>query len=238
MALFGEKYADIVRVVRIGDHSLELCGGTHVGRSAEIGSGLIVSEGGVAAGVRRIEMVSGGGAYDLARHQQKTLRGLATSLKSAPDAIHERIEALQEELRDLKREAAARKKETGLQSVDDLLEGAIEAGGVSIVAGVVEGDDPAALRAISDAVKKQVGECVLLLAGRGAQGSALLATATDGAQKAGIKAGEILRGFARRVGGKGGGRPGMAQGKAPATDGLEAALEASRDEVVAELSAV
>ncbi|MHC4491688.1 MAG: alanine--tRNA ligase [Planctomycetota bacterium] len=238
MALFGEKYADVVRVVTIGEHSLELCGGTHVGSSAEIGASLVVSEGGVAAGVRRVEMVSGGGAYDLARRQRGTLHDLAAALKTSQESLEERIEALQGEVRALKRRETTRTKKSGLASLDTLVDGAVDAKGVAVVAGVVDGDDPAALRSVSDAVRRRVGrECVLLLAGRGEQRTSLLATATDGAIQAGVRAGAVLQGLASRVGGKGGGRPGLAQGKAPTTAGLEAALEASRDEVVAELSA-
>jgi alanyl-tRNA synthetase len=237
MALFGEKYADVVRVVTIGEHSLELCGGTHVRSSAEIGASLIVSEGGIAAGVRRVEMVSGGGAYDLARLQRGTLQDLAATLKTSQDSLEERIEALQGELRALRRRESTRQKKSGLASLDNLVQSAIDAKGVSVVAGVVEGDDPAALRSVGDAVRQRVGgECVLLLAGRGEQRTALLATATDGAIQAGVRAGTVLQGLASRVGGKGGGRPGLAQGKAPTSAGLEAALVASRDEVVAELT--
>jgi alanyl-tRNA synthetase len=238
MALFGEKYADNVRVVMIGEHSLELCGGTHVGTSAEIGASLVVSEGGVAAGVRRVEMVSGGGAYDLARKQRGTLHDLALALKTSQESLEERVEALQGEVRTLQRKERARTKESGLASLDTLVDGAVEARGVAVVAGVVEGDDPAALRSVGDAVRRRVkGECVLLLAGRGEQKTSLLATATDGAIQAGVRAGTVLQGLAQRVGGKGGGRPGLAQGKAPTSSGLETALEAARDEVVAELSA-
>jgi len=238
MALFGEKYDDVVRVVTIGGHSIELCGGTHVGASAEIGASLVVSEGGVAAGVRRIEMVSGGGAYDLARRQRGTLHDLAATLKTSQASLEERLAALQGELRALRRRESAHKKESGLAALDTLVKGAVDAKGVAVVAGVVDGDDPAALRSVGDAVRRRVGgECVLLLAGRGEQKTSLLATATDGAIQAGVRAGTVLQGLASRVGGKGGGRPGMAQGKAPTVAGLEAALEASRDEVVAELSA-
>ena len=237
MALFGEKYGDVVRVVRIGDHSLELCGGTHVGSSAEIGTSLVTSEGGVAAGVRRIEMISGGGAFTLARAQRGTLRDLATALKTQPDALDQRIEALQRELRDLKKREAEQTKSSGLAAVDELVKGAVAAKGVSVVAGVVEGDDAGALRTLSDAIRQKVGESVLLLAGRGKERSSLLAIASDGAVKRGVKAGDILRGLVERVGGKGGGKPQIAQGQAPAAEGLEAALLAARDEVIAQLSA-
>jgi len=236
MALFGEKYGDVVRVVRIGKHSLELCGGTHVGSSAEIGTSLVTSEGGVAAGVRRIEMISGGGAFTLARAQRGTLHDLATALKTQPEALDQRVEALQKELKELRKREAERARSSGLAAVDGLVKGAVAAKGVKVVAGVVDGDDPGALRTLSDAIRQKVGESVLLLAGRGKERSSLLATASDGAVKRGVKAGDVLRGLAERVGGKGGGKPQMAQGQAPAGEGLEAALDAARDEVVALLS--
>ncbi|HEX5138676.1 MAG TPA: alanine--tRNA ligase [Planctomycetota bacterium] len=236
MALFGEKYGDVVRVVRIGTHSLELCGGTHVGSSAEIGTSLVTSEGGVAAGVRRIEMISGGGAFALARAQRGTLKDLAAALKTQPEALDQRVEALQKELKDLRKREAEQAKSSGLAAVDGLVKGAVVAKGVKVVAGVVDGDDPGALRTLSDAIRQKVGESVLLLAGRGKERSSLLATASDGAVKRGVRAGDVLRGLVERVGGKGGGKPQIAQGQAPAGEGLEAALDAARDEVVALLS--
>ncbi|MFI5402536.1 MAG: DHHA1 domain-containing protein, partial [Planctomycetota bacterium] len=237
MALFGEKYGDVVRVVRIGEHSLELCGGTHVGRSAEIGTSLVTSEGGVAAGVRRIEMISGGGAFGLARAQRGTLKDLAAALKTQPEALDQRIEALQRELKDLRKREADQAKSSGLAAVDALLKGAVLASGVSVVSGTVEGDDAGALRTLADALRQKAPDFVLLLAGRGKERSSLLVMASDGAVKRGVKAGDVLRGLAERVGGKGGGKPTIAQGQAPASEGLEAAIQTSRDEVVALLGA-
>jgi alanyl-tRNA synthetase len=236
MALFGEKYGDVVRVVRIGDHSLELCGGTHVGSSAEIGTSLVTSEGGVAAGVRRIEMISGGGAFALARAQRGTLRELAAALRTQPDGLPQRVEALERELKELRKRETEQAKSSGLAAVEGLLRGAVAAKGVKVVAGVVDGDDPGTLRTLSDAIRQQVGESVLLLAGRGRDRSSLLATASDSAVKRGVRAGDVLRGLAERLGGKGGGKPQMAQGQAPAVEGLGAALDAARDEVVALLN--
>jgi len=181
-------------------------------------------------------MISGGGAFELARQQRGTLKDLATALKTQPDSLDQRIEALQRELRDLRKREAEQTRSSGLAAVDQLVKGAVQAKGVKVVAGVVEGDDQVALRAISDAIRKQVGESVLLLAGRGKERSSLLVTASDAAVKRGAKAGDLLRGVAERVGGKGGGKPQMAQGQAPAGEGLEAALDAARDEVVALLS--
>jgi len=236
MALFGEKYGEFVRVVVVGEHSMELCGGTHVASSAEIGTGLLTQESSVASGVRRIEMVTGLGALDLARHQRAALRSLADALKTAPEGLGHRLEALQGELRDLKRSASERRRESGLAAVDTLLSGAVDAGGIKVVVGAVDGDDAAALRSVGDAVRARAPEHVLVLAGRGAAGVALLATASDRAVQAGLKAGDVLQRVAKPLGGKGGGRPQMAQGRAPAAEGLEAALDRVRSELVAQLA--
>ncbi|MHC4953932.1 MAG: alanine--tRNA ligase [Planctomycetota bacterium] len=236
MALFGEKYADVVRVVSVGEHSTELCGGIHVGSSAEIGGSLLTGESGVASGVRRVEMVTGGGTLSIAREQRGTLRELSGSLKARPAELPARIESLQEELRELRRQATERKKEEGLGALEALLANATDAGGIALVAGVVDSDDAATLRSLSDAVKKQRGEAVTVLVGRGESGVALLATATNSAVEAGIRAGDLLRGVATSLGGKGGGRPQMAQGRAPSADGAEAALQKARDEALSVLS--
>jgi alanyl-tRNA synthetase len=236
MALFGEKYADVVRVVQMGEHSIELCGGTHVGGTAEIGACLLTHEGSVASGVRRVEMVTGGGALSLAQEQRRTLRELSDSLKTSTDGLSQRIQALHTEIRALRQRESEQKKSRGLASVDDLVTEARQVGGIHVVVGAVDGDDAAELRTISDAVRKRLTECALLLAGRGEEGIALLATATDGAVAAGIKAGDLLRGLAEALGGKGGGRPQMAQGRAPSVEGLDAALAASREAALGTLS--
>jgi len=233
MALFGEKYGDLVRVVTVGEFSTELCGGIHVGTSAEIGGSLLVGECGVASGVRRVEMVTGGGVLSVAREQRCTLRELTGSLKTRAEELPERVAGLQSELRDLRRREADRKKEEGLGALDALLGGAVEEGGIAVVTGAVEGNDAGMLRSLSDAVRQKHGQSVVVLAGRGEDGVALLATATDSAVKAGIKAGDLLRGVATALGGKGGGRPQMAQGRAPSAEGLEEALESAKKTAIA-----
>jgi len=228
MALFGEKYASRVRVVSVGRYSVELCGGTHVGRVGEIGPFLLAAETSVASGVRRIEALTGEGALAAVAEQRRTLRRLAEGLKASPAAVVERVEALQRELKELKRREGDQRKRDSVGSVEELLARAHLAGGVSVVVGAVDGDDPESLRRLSDAIRARAGECALLLAGRGDDGVAILAVATPGAVRAGIKAGDVVRGFAQRLGGKGGGRPEMAQGRAPAASGLDAALDEAR----------
>ncbi len=229
MALFGEKYGDVVRVVRIGEHSLELCGGIHVGTAAEIGTTLVLHEAGVAAGVRRIEMVSGSGAFTLAREQRGLLHDVATSLKAAPAGLADRIASLQDEVRTLRQKEAASRRESGTAAADDIAGRAVEAGGIRIVVEAIETDNPKELLALSDALRVKLdGECLILLAGNGGKAVPLVATSTDGAVAAGLKAGDALRKLAEKLGGKGGGRPQMAQGRAPSADGLDGALEEVR----------
>jgi len=231
-ALFGEKYDDRVRVVRIGEHSLELCGGIHVGASAEIGATLALQEAGVAAGVRRVEMVSGSGAFDFARDQRGLLRELAARLKAAPSALPDRVGGLLDEVRELRQREAARRRESGTAAAGDVAERAVSKGGVRIVVDAVETDDPKELLALSDGLRAKLGECLVVLAGTGGnKGVPLVATATDGAVEAGLKAGDALKALAGRLGGKGGGRPQVAQGRAPSADGLEQALEEVRAEL-------
>jgi alanyl-tRNA synthetase len=239
MALFGEKYGERVRVVTIGPSSMELCGGTHVGSAAEVGACLLTHETSVAAGVRRIEMVTGGGALEVARASRAALRELAETLKAAPDGLARRVDGLLQELRDLKRRDDEHRRESGRGSVDALAAAAVRASGIAIVAGAVDGDDAAALRALADALRGQLGECVLLLVGRGEKGCALLAAATDGATQKGVSAADVLRRLAAKLGGKGGGQPRLAQGKAPPADParVASALEAERTALVATLPA-
>jgi len=237
MALFGEKYGSMVRVVTVGEFSTELCGGIHVATSAEIGGSLLLGESGVASGVRRIEMVTGGGTLTVAREQRETLQELTLSLKTRAEGLPERIAGLLTELRDLRRRDTERKKAEGLGSLESLLESATTENGIAVVTGAVEGSDPDTLRSLSDAVRKKHGQAVVVLAGRGTDGVALLATATDAAVQAGIKAGDLLRGVATAIGGKGGGRPQMAQGRAPSDAGLEEALAAAKKKAVAALKA-
>ncbi|MEM8883839.1 MAG: alanine--tRNA ligase [Planctomycetota bacterium] len=236
MALFGEKYADRVRVVTVGEHSKELCGGIHVGTSAEIGSALLTGESSVASGVRRIEMVSGAGTLALARGHRSTLRELSGSLKTRAEELPERITGLQTELRDLRRAEDERKKQEGLGAVEGLLAGGVESNGIWVVVGAAETDDASALRSLADAVRAQRPDSVIVLAGTAGGAVALLTTASDAAVKAGIKSGDVLRGLATELGGKGGGKPQMAQGRAPSADGLEAALTKTRNAVVEALS--
>ncbi|MEE8105599.1 MAG: alanine--tRNA ligase [Planctomycetota bacterium] len=233
MALFGEKYSDVVRVVTIGEHSMELCGGIHVGGSAEVGAGLITQETSVAAGVRRIEMVTGGGAVTLANAREGALLELAASLKTNVDSLAPRVTSLQQEIRELKKADQQRRRESGGEVAEQLLKSAVsvpgDSGDVKLLVAAVDGDDVPTLQALADEVRKRAGECALMLAGRGESGTALVASATDGAIRAGLRAGDMLKDLAGRLGGKGGGRPQTAQGRAPVGVDLDEALDGLRN---------
>ncbi len=242
MALFGEKYGDIVRVVTVGERSRELCGGIHVRSSAEIGAALWVQEGSVASGVRRIEMASGSGALTLAAGHRQTLRGLSEALKSAPDALATRIDALQREVRDLRREVAAASRQGGAAAVEAWLASAPRPQDIAVVAGILDGDDADALRAAADTARQKAGESVLLLLGLGEGGAAVFVAVSERPLALGVKAGEVLQALCRPLGGKGGGKPAMAQGRVPLPAGgrgeLEGALGAARERVAKALAAV
>ncbi|MHC4959554.1 MAG: alanine--tRNA ligase [Planctomycetota bacterium] len=234
MALFGEKYDDVVRVVTIGEQSMELCGGIHVGHSTEIGACLLAGESSVASGVRRIEMVTGMGALKAAIRQRTALRTLSDALKTAPEQLGERIAALQSEIKELKKATADQAKKSSMASIEGLLEGAPRVGDVTIVVGRVSGDP----RSAADALRAKLGESAVLLASPSGAGAKVFAAASDGAIRAGVKAGDVVKSFTSSLGGKGGGRPQSAQGHVPSVEGLDQALAAAEKDLVAALSAV
>ncbi len=242
MALFGEKYGDIVRVVTVGERSRELCGGIHVRSSAEVGAALVIQEGSVASGVRRIEMVTGSGALALATGQRETLRGLSDALKSAPEALGARVEALQRELRELRKDLASAARQGGAAAIGALLASAPRPQDIAVVVGILDGDDADSLRSAADAVRQQTPESALLLLGLGEEGAAIFVALSERAIAAGLKAGEILQAFGRPLGAKGGGKPSMAQGRVPLPPGgrgeLERALEEARGRLTNALAAV
>ena len=224
MALFGEKYGEEVRVVRMGDFSVELCGGTHVANTGSISSFKILSENGVAAGVRRIEALTGNGVLQYYKNLEKTILEAAKAVKANPGNLVEKCEHLMAELKSLSAELEALKSKAAKDALGDVMNQVQEVKGVKLLAASVDGVDMNGLRDLGDQLKEKLGEGVVVLLS-GVEGKVnMIVMATDGAQKAGAHAGNLVKGIAALVGGGGGGRPGMAQagGKNPA--GIPAAV--------------
>ena len=211
MALFGEKYGDKVRMVRMGP-SVELCGGTHCQRTGEIGYFCVMTESSIAAGVRRIEAVTGAAAVAEAQRVRATLSGIARTLKSKSEEVPARIEALQAELAARERELASHRKKAANAAAEDLVSQAKDVKGVKLLASRVDGADANALRTTLDGVRKSLPDAVVVLAGIKGDKVSLLVNCSKESVKRGAKAGVLLKQLAPIVGGKGGGKPEMAQG--------------------------
>ena len=224
MALFGEKYGEHVRVLRFGPTSTELCGGTHVGRTGDIGLFKIVSEGGVSAGVRRIEAVTGQGALDHVVEEERRLDEAATLLGGTSGDVADKLRALLDRQKKLERELEAIKAKAASGATSDLGSQARDVDGIKVLAARLEGFDAKALRDAMDRLKQQLGDAVIVLAGTEG-GKAALVAGVSGAAAGKVKAGDLLGDVARQVNGKGGGRPDMAQGGGDDGPALVAALE-------------
>ena len=229
MALFGEKYGDEVRVVNMGGYSIEFCGGTHVANTADIKAFKLVSETGVAAGVRRIEALTGDNVLSYYAGIEKTLTDAAKVAKSEPAKLADRIQALLDEVKALHAENAKLKDQIAKSEVADVMKDVVEAGAYKILPVAVKDVDMNALRTLSDDLKAKIGSGVVVIASENAGKVNLIVTATDDAVKAGAHAGKIIKEAAALVGGGGGGRPNMAQagGKNPA--GIQDALAKAVD---------
>ncbi len=236
MALFGEKYGEHVRVLRMGETSTELCGGTHVGRTGDIGVFKIVSEGGIQAGVRRIEAVTGQGALDYIAAEERRLDEAAELLGGNPAEIGDKLRALLDRQKKLERELEALKTKAANAAVADLAASAADIGGIRVLAARVEGLDAKALRDAVDHLKQQLRDAVVLLAGP-ADGKVALIAGVSGAALRSIKAGELLAHVAGQIGGKGGGRPDMAQGGGEDGSNLRIALDGIHEWVSGQLRA-
>ena len=217
MALFGEKYGDVVRVVSIPDFSMELCGGTHVRNTAQIGVFKIVAETGVAAGVRRIEAVTASGAYEIFRAEERTLRHLADLLRAPADGIEKRVVGLLEERRTLER-----RLEEAMRGGGDQLQGlfgraqTIGGNGARLVSGMVRAGDVKELQALGDAVREKIGSGVGVLAASFEDGkNTLLVVVSDDLRERGLRADALIKDIAAAAGGRGGGKPHMAQAGIP-----------------------
>ncbi|MBN5033166.1 alanine--tRNA ligase [Stenotrophomonas maltophilia] len=225
MALFGEKYGEHVRVLKMGDYSTELCGGTHVNRTGDIGLFKITSEGGVSAGVRRIEAVTGQGALDYVDAEEARLAEAAELLGGSAADVVEKIRALGQRQKQLERELEAVKAKVAAGATADLSGQAVEVAGVKVLAARLEGFDAKALRDAMDRLKQQLGDAVIVLAGA-QDGKAALVAGVNGSAMGKVKAGELLSHIAGQIGGKGGGRPDLAQGGGEDGPALATALAA------------
>lgn len=225
MALFGEKYGENVRVLKMGDYSTELCGGTHVNRTGDIGLFKITSEGGVSAGVRRIEAVTGQGALDYVDAEEARLAEAAELLGGSAADVVEKIRALGLRQKQLERELEAVKAKAAAGATADLSGQAVEVAGVKVLAVRLEGFDAKALRDAMDRLKQQLGDAVIVLAGA-QDGKAALVAGVNGSAMGKVKAGELLSHIAGQIGGKGGGRPDLAQGGGEDGPALATALAA------------
>jgi len=237
MALFGEKYDDVVRVLKIGDFSTELCGGTHVQRAGDIGLFKIIGESGVAAGVRRIEAVTGQGALDWVNAQSERLRSVAALLKGTADDVEDKIQQLLERGRKLEKDNAQLKSKLASGQGSDLSQQAVDVSGVKLVASRVDGADAAALRNAVDQLKDKLRSAVIVLASVDSDNKVILIAGVTQKETAQIKAGDLANFVAQQIGGRGGGRPDLAQagGQNPAQ--LDAALQSVHQWVSAKLTA-
>ncbi|WP_160721873.1 alanine--tRNA ligase [Bacillus sp. USDA818B3_A] len=225
MALFGEKYGDIVRVVRVGDYSLELCGGCHVPNTSVIGLFKIVSEGGIGAGTRRIEAVTGESAYKLLNEQVGQLKDAAEKLKTNPKDIGGRIEGLLAEIKQLQRENESLSAKLGNIEAGSLVSKAREIDGVTVLSAKVQAADMNNLRNMADDLKQKLGSGVIVL-GSAQDGKVnLIAAVTKDLIEKGYHAGKLIKEVATRCGGGGGGRPDMAQAGGKDPEKLDGALQ-------------
>lgn len=228
-ALFGEKYSDTVRMVSMGDFSKELCGGTHTSRTGDIGLFKIVSEGGIASGVRRIEAVTGSGALGYVRSMEEELRAMAERLKGSKGELVKKLEKLLEEKKHKEREFEALKLKLAGQQTTDLLEGVREINGIKVLSRLIEDiSDPKDLRDYADRVKDKIGSGIALL-GAKSDGKAFLLALVTKDLTGKFHAGNIVKKAAQIVGGSGGGRPDMAQAGGPNVADLQHALKSIED---------
>ncbi|MET0223850.1 MAG: alanine--tRNA ligase, partial [Terrimicrobium sp.] len=236
MALFGEKYGDEVRVLSFGDFSTELCGGTHVGRAGDIGLFKIVSEGGIQAGVRRIEAVTGQGAYEYVSQTDQMLRDVAFLVKGTRDDVEDKVRQLIERSRKLEKEIAGLKSKLASGQGNDLSSSAVEVRGLKVIATRVDGADAPALRDAMDQLKNKLGSAAIVL-GSVQEDKVVLVAGVTQDQTARVKAGDLVNFVAQQVGGRGGGRADLAQAGGNDPSKLDAALAAVTDWIESKLTA-
>lgn len=224
-ALFGEKYGETVRIVKVGDYSVELCGGTHVLNSSEIGMFKILSESGVAAGVRRIEAITGKYVYEYITEMDDRLKGISKALKTNINDIEIRIETINDEMKNLQRENEILKNKLASSSIDDILKSRKEIDGINVIAHRLSNIDMDSLRNLGDKLKDKLESCLVVLASEKDGKVNLVAMASEDAVKKGVHAGKIIKEVAKITGGGGGGRPNMAQAGGKDPSQIDKALE-------------
>ena len=236
MALFGEKYSDNVRVVKMGDFSIELCGGTHVKNTSDISRFKIISESGVAAGVRRIEALSSNGLFDYYDSLENELINASKMLKTNRTELIDKIEHTLKENKELKSEIESMKSQAAKGAAQNVMDNVIEVGNYKFLAASVDGVDMNELRQMGDQLKEKMKSGALVLASKNDGKVNLVAMATDDAVKAGAHAGNLIKAIASKVGGGGGGRPGMAQAGGKNPEGIEEALKLATETIKTQLS--
>ena len=224
MALFGEKYGNEVRVVTMGDFSIELCGGTHLNNTSQVGMFKILSEGGVAAGVRRIEAITGKAVYEYLKERDAVINDVCVSLKAKEDNLTQRASQVVEENKALAKELHDLKAKMSLQSADSILDSKVDVNGVNLVTAKFEDMDMNTLRETADSLRDKLGSGVLVISNVADNKVNFIVTATKDAVEKGIHSGNIVREVAQIAGGKGGGRPNMAQAGATDVSKVEEAL--------------
>jgi alanyl-tRNA synthetase len=237
MALFGEKYEKEVRVLRIGDFSMELCGGTHVGRSGDIGFFKITSEGGVAAGVRRIEALTGEAAVEYVEQSDALLKDVAGLLRGSREDLRDKVRDALDRVRQMEKEVRALKDRLASGQGVDLASGAVDVKGVKVIATKVDGADAGALRNAVDQLKDKLKSAVVVLASVESPSKVVLVAGVTADQTARVKAGELVGAIAAQIGGRGGGRPDFAQAGGSNPAALDAALASVHEIVRAKLGA-
>ncbi len=236
MALFGEKYGESVRVVKMGDFSTELCGGTHVANTGSITAFKIVSENGVAAGVRRIEALTGNGVFAYYRSLEKILEEAGRIMKTAPASLPEKCEHVMTQLKELSSENESLKSKAAKEALGNVMDSVKEVKGVKLLAANVDNVDMNGLRDLGDQLKEKLGEgVVVLLSNQGGRVN-MIAMATQAPLNAGAHAGNLIKGIAALVGGGGGGRPNMAQAGGKNPEGIPAAIAEAEKVLEAQLS--
>jgi len=232
IALFGEKYGSVVRVVTLGDQSVELCGGTHVSSTGDLGAVKVTGETGVAAGVRRIEAVSGDVALKHTQHLEQQLLAVAAALKTSPADVLPKLQQLQDRQKELGRQVEQLQSKLSSQAGSSLADSADTINNITTLMHVVEGADAKALRSVMDELRQKLGDSVIVLASEHNGKVALVSSVSQSLHKQ-ITAGDLMKVVAEKLGGRGGGRPDMAQGGADSLAEIDVAFSAARERISA-----